>query len=39
MKFLNCGEDADKLGELVEDIREAIMDYQVCPQSARSQPA
>ena len=31
-RFLNSAEDVDKLGGLVEDIRDAMMDYQVCPQ-------
>jgi len=31
MRFLNNAEDVDKLGGLVEDIRDAMMDYQVCP--------
>ena len=30
-RFLNSVEDVDKLGGLVEDIRDAMMDYQVCP--------
>ena len=28
--FLNNVDNADKLGGLVEDIRDAMMDYQVC---------
>ena len=28
--FFNNVENADKLGGLVEDIRDAVMDYQVC---------
>ena len=32
-RFLNSAEDADKLGGLVEDIRDAMMDYQVHPQN------
>ena len=28
--FLNNAGDANKLGGLLEDIRDAIMDYQVC---------
>ena len=28
--FFNNIENADKLGVLVEDIRDAVMDYQVC---------
>ena len=35
-QFLNSAEDVDMLGGLVEDIRDAMMDYQVCPQSSRS---
>ena len=35
----NSAEDVDKLGNLAEDIRIAIMDYHVCPQSTRSRPA
>ena len=29
-RFLNSTEDLDKLGGLVEDIHDAMMDYQVC---------
>ena len=29
-RFLNSTEDSDKLSGLVEDIRDAMMDYQVC---------
>ena len=28
--FFNNVENADKLGGLVDDIRDAVMDYQVC---------
>ena len=28
-RFLNSTEDVDRLGGLVEDIRDAMMDYQV----------
>jgi len=35
---LNDTEDVDRLGSLAEDIRIAIMDYHVCPQSTRSRP-
>ena len=28
--FFNNVENADKLGALVEDVRDAVMDYQVC---------
>jgi len=34
-RFLNCVEDVDRLSSLVEDIRDAMMDYQVCPWDAR----
>ena len=30
-RFLNSTEDTEKLSSLVEDIHEAMMDYQVCP--------
>jgi len=33
-RFLNSTEDVDKLGSLVEDIRDAMMDYQVCPRNS-----
>ena len=36
-RFLNGTEDADKLGGLVDDIRDAMIDYQVRPQGCRSQ--
>jgi len=29
-QFLDNSENAQKLNDLVEDIREAVMDYQVC---------
>ena len=29
-QFLNNADNAQKLNDLVEDIREAVMDYQVC---------
>ena len=32
-RFLNSARDVDKLSGLVEDIRDAMMDYQVCPWS------
>jgi len=35
-RFLNATGDMDRLGGLVEDIRDAIMDYQVRPLSVRS---
>ena len=35
--FSNGTEDTDKLGDLVEEIRGAMTNYQVRPQSARSQ--
>ena len=28
--FFNNVENADKLGGLIEDVRDAVMDYQVC---------
>ena len=28
--FFNNAENAGKLGDLVEDVRDAVMDYQVC---------
>ena len=37
-RFLNSTADADKLGGLAEDIRDAIMDYQVRAQSPRFRP-
>jgi hypothetical protein len=30
-RILNSTEDADKLVGLADDIRDAMMDYQVCP--------
>ena len=36
MQFLNNAKDVDKLGGLAEDIREAMMDYQVRPQISHS---
>ena len=30
-RFLNSADDVDRLSGLVEDIRDAMMDYQVCP--------
>jgi hypothetical protein len=35
-RILNGTEDADKLAGLAEDIRDAMMDYQVCPWSPRT---
>ena len=35
-QFLNSTEDVDMLSGLVEDIRDTMMDYQVCLQSACS---
>jgi len=32
-RFLNSAKDVDKLSGLVEDIRDAMMDYQVRPWS------
>ena len=34
--FFNNVENADKLGGLVDDIRDAVMDYQVCIASNNS---
>jgi hypothetical protein len=34
--FLDSAEDVDSVVDLVEDIRDAVMDYQVCPWGARS---
>ena len=34
--FFNNVENADKLGGLVEDVRDAVMDYQVCIPSNNS---
>ena len=31
VQFLSNAENAQKLNDLVDDIREAVMDYQVCP--------
>ena len=31
--FFNNVKNADKLGGVVEDIRDAVMDYQVCSQN------
>ena len=36
-RFLNRTGDADKLSGLVDDIRDAMMDYQVRPHSLCSQ--
>ena len=30
-RFLNNAKDAEKLGGLIEDIRDAMLEYQVCP--------
>jgi len=30
-RFLNSTEDVKKLSDLAEDIRDTMMDYQVCP--------
>ena len=38
-RFLNSAEDVDKLSGLVEDIRDAMMDYQVCPQKSHTNHA
>ena len=34
--FFNNVQNADKLGSLIEDIRDAVMDYQVCITSNNS---
>jgi len=31
MGFLNSADDVNKLGDLAEDFRDAVMDYQVSP--------
>ena len=36
--FFNNAENAGKLGSLVEDIRDAMMEYQVCASSHSSLP-
>jgi hypothetical protein len=36
--FFNNVENADKLGGLVEDVRDAVMDYQVCIPSNHLSP-
>jgi hypothetical protein len=35
-RFLNSTEDVDRLSSMVEDIRDAIMYYQVSPRSSRT---
>jgi hypothetical protein len=35
-RFLNNAEDAEKLSGMVEDIRDAMMEYQVRPQNTCS---
>lgn len=37
--FFNNMKNADKLGGLAEDIRDAMMDYQVRPHDACSHPS
>ena len=37
-RFLNSAKDVDTLGSLVEDIRDALMDYQVRSRISRSRP-
>ena len=32
-RFLKNTEDMDKLGSMVEDVRDAVVEYQVCRQS------
>ena len=38
-RFVNSTTDADKLGGLAEDIRDAMIDYQVRVQSVRFRPS
>jgi hypothetical protein len=38
-RFLGSTEDVDKLSGVVEDIRDAMMEYQVRPRSANPHPA
>jgi len=35
-RFLNSAEDVDRLWGLAEDIRDAMMDYQVCAQNSHT---
>jgi len=35
-QFLNSAEDVEKLSGMVEDIRSAMMEYQVCHHRTRS---
>lgn len=35
-QFLTSTEGADKLGGMIDDIRDAMMEYQVCPHCAWS---
>ena len=36
MGFLNSADDVNKLGDLAEDFRDAVMDYQVSPRISPS---
>jgi len=36
MGFLNSADDVNKLGDLTEDFRDAVMDYQVSPRISPS---
>ena len=38
-QFLNNAENAQRLNDLVDDIREAVMDYQVCASKRLTLPA
>jgi hypothetical protein len=37
-QFLTSADDADKLGGMVDDIRDAMMEYQVRPQRSYFHP-
>ena len=37
-RLLNSAEDVNRLGGITEDIRDAVMDYWVCPQNPCSHP-
>jgi hypothetical protein len=34
-RLLKSAEDAEKIGGFIEDIRDAMMEYQVCPPSSQ----
>lgn len=38
-QFLTSTKNMDKLSGMVDDIRDAMMDYQVCPRYACSHPS